>query len=412
MTPPVNQCPSCLAVREHRVFYEQPHVPVHSCLLIDNRDEAVSFPRGDIRLSICEQCGFIWNSAFDPALMNYAGEYEETQNYSATFRRFQSRLIKKLVQRHQLYGKRILEIGCGKGEFLVELCCEGNNVGIGFDPGFQQDRIDAGAHGSVQFVKDYFSESYAGIQTDFACCRQTLEHIARPNEFLRCIRDAITSEDYVIHFQLPDTRRVLQEAAFWDVYYEHCSYFCPESLESLFRSVGFEVTNVSIEYDNQYLLLDALPARNAGKLLHESSDFATELGSLAERFAEQVESFRKHWRLRIDRFVANRQRVAVWGSGSKAVAFLNCINVGDAVKDVVDINPRKHGKYLPGTGHEIIGPESLVKLPPDIVIAMNPIYLEEIQAELDRRQVKATVISINEDIGPPGGQETCHIHAS
>ena len=44
----------------------------------------------------------------------------------------------------------------------------------------------------------------------------------------------------MVFFELPDTERVLTEAAFWDIYYEHCSYFTPGSLARLFRRTGFE----------------------------------------------------------------------------------------------------------------------------------------------------------------------------
>ncbi len=51
-----------------------------------------------------------------------------------------------------------------------------------------------------------------------------------------------------------------RRSAFWDVYYEHCSYFSLGSLARLFRSTGFEVTGLHVEYDDQYLLVEARPS--------------------------------------------------------------------------------------------------------------------------------------------------------
>jgi hypothetical protein len=51
---------------------------------------------------------------------------------------------------------------------------------------------------------------------------------------------------------------------------------------------------------------------------------------------------------------------------------------------VTDINPNRQGYFMPGTGHEIVPPSALAEIKPDLVIAMNRIYREEIQAELDR----------------------------
>ena len=61
---------------------------------------------------------------------------------------------------------------------------------------------------------------------------------------------------------------------------------------------------------------------------------------------------------------------------------------------VVDINPHKHGKFLAGSGREIVSPEFLREYQPDTVIAMNPIYLEEIQRDLDRLGVKAELSAV------------------
>ncbi|MCZ7663017.1 MAG: class I SAM-dependent methyltransferase [Thermoleophilia bacterium] len=104
---------------------------MHSCVLVDSREAALAFPQGDIRLELCGSCGFVQNSAFDPGLIDYFQEYEETQGYSATFEAFARGLAAALVARHDLRGKEILEIGCGKGEFLALLCELGGNRGLG-----------------------------------------------------------------------------------------------------------------------------------------------------------------------------------------------------------------------------------------------------------------------------------------
>ena len=76
--------------------------------------------------------------------------------------------------------------------------------------------------------------------------------------------------------------------------------------------------------------------------------------------------------------------VALWGSGSKAVSYLTTLGVTDEVQAVVDINPHKHGKFLAGTGHEIVSPSALRKLRPECVLVMNGIYTNEIRADLSR----------------------------
>ena len=104
------------------VFYEVKDIPVHSVLLMPTREKALTYPRGNIELGLCSQCGFISNLAFDPSLHEYSSKYEETQGFSATFNAFHKSLASSLIEQFNLRNKIVIEIGCGKGEFLTMLC--------------------------------------------------------------------------------------------------------------------------------------------------------------------------------------------------------------------------------------------------------------------------------------------------
>ena len=147
-------CPNC-KIPGMTVFYEIKKVPVHSVLLLTTRDEAVSYPTGDIALGFCESCGFISNVAFDPDLHEYSSRYEATQSYSPTFTAFATRLANRLIERHDLREKDIIEIGCGQGEFLIQLCELGENRGTGFDPAYLSERLTSPAKDRITFIADF-----------------------------------------------------------------------------------------------------------------------------------------------------------------------------------------------------------------------------------------------------------------
>ncbi|MBY0420865.1 MAG: hypothetical protein K2Q06_01080, partial [Parvularculaceae bacterium] len=118
-----------------RIFYEMSGAPTNSCILLATREEALAYPTGDIRLGFCDACGFVFNTAFDLLNTEYSGRYEETQAFSGVFNRFHKALAERLIERHDLHDKDVLEIGCGKGEFLMLLAELGGNRGVGIDPG-------------------------------------------------------------------------------------------------------------------------------------------------------------------------------------------------------------------------------------------------------------------------------------
>jgi hypothetical protein len=201
--------------------------------------------------------------------------------------------------------------------------------------------------------------------------------------------------DTVVLFELPDVQRVLDEVAFWDFYYEHCSYFSLGSLGRLFRRTGFEVVELSLEYDDQYLLVAARPSSipAVGEPLPEEDDL-DRLRAGVNGFVKGYDELVGGWRQRLTELTRSGGRAVIWGSGSKGVSFISNLALGEQLAAAVDINPHKWGKFMVGSQHEIVAPDALREIRPDLVVAMNPIYLDEIQAELDRVGVVAELRAV------------------
>jgi cyclopropane fatty-acyl-phospholipid synthase-like methyltransferase len=289
----------------------------------------------------------------------------------------------------------VLEIGSGKGEFLALVCELGGNRGVGIDPAFVEERLASSAADRMRFVKDLYGERYADLEADAIVCRHTLEHIGPVGEFMRLVRRTASQRPApVVLFELPDVGRVLREGAFWDVYYEHCSYFSPGSLARLFRASGFDVDELSLAYDDQYILIGGRPAESPRTRAHALEETVDELAGDVAHFRSSLEATARRWRDRIAAERADGRRTVIWGAGSKGVAFLVTLGVGDDVEAAVDINPFKQGMYLAGTGHEVRAPEELVAAPPDLVVVMNAIYLDEVRAQLHGLGLSAEVVAV------------------
>jgi SAM-dependent methyltransferase len=229
-----------------KTFYQVRDIPVHSVLLMRSQEQALNYPRRDLQLGFCPSCGFISNVLFDPSVHEYSTSYEETQGFSPTFNAFARQLAQRWVEEYELRGKTVLEIGCGKGEFLALLVELGVGKGIGIDPAFVPERLRTRAGGRLEFVQDFYGEKYAHLQADAICCRHTLEHIAPTGEFMETIRRTVGSrQDTLLLFEVPDMSRILNEVAFWDIYYEHCSYFTTGAIARLFGHAGFKVLELA-----------------------------------------------------------------------------------------------------------------------------------------------------------------------
>jgi SAM-dependent methyltransferase len=356
---------------------------------------ALDYPKREITLAHCPSCGFIFNSTFDPSLHEYSGRYEETQGFSATFRAFHQRLAETLIDQYDLRRKKIIEIGCGKGEFLSLLCELGNTYGVGFDPSYVDDRNHSPARHRMEFIADFYSEKYTTYDADFVCCKMTLEHIQPVQEFVSIVRRSIADRIHTkVFFQVPNAAKVLRDLAFWDIYYEHCSYFTEKSLRLLFERSGFDILETGFEYDDQYLTITAIPARGHSSSPHAGGE---NLSAEVRRFAQQCATRLTAWRRLLAQFRAHGRRVVLWGGGSKAVAFLTAVDTGDSVTYAVDINPFRTGTFLAGSGQEIVRPEFLLRYRPDVVIVMNPVYRNEIGAQLAEMNLSPRVLTVEDD---------------
>ena len=376
-------------------FYELRNVPAHSCLLLPTRKEALAFPRGDVELVFCHDCGFIGNARFDIALNQYSAAYEETQAFSPRFLKFLDEICRDQIQKFGLgLGVTALEIGCGKGEFITRLCELSGCNGIGIDPGYRPERNQSSALDRLTFIRDLYGPRYAHLEADYISCRHTLEHIAPVQEFMRLIRQTIGDRNADVFFELPDMERVLETGVFWDVYYEHCTYFTRGSLARLFRAEGFDVQNLYKAYDDQYLMIEAVPARGPTSPRLEQEDDLESTASLVKKFQSEVDHRLEDLTAAAERWKRSGKTVAIWGSGSKCVSLLCSLDLGDSLQAITDINPHKYGKYLAGSGWEITSPDALKALRPDAVIVMNSIYTEEIRHELATRGLQPELLAL------------------
>lgn len=373
----ISACPVCGADAER--FLVRERVPANQNMLLTSRDLARHVTRGTLSLHACINCGFVFNAAFREEFLDYGASYENTQTASDAFSSYLDERVARVIGQCAARLETAVEVGCGKGVFLSRLVeAAPGSTGYGFDTSYEGP--ESASDGQLRFFKHYFGAGYVAEPVDAVVCRHVIEHIADPVAFLRSLRSVLENPATTIFFETPCVDWILRNQVVWDFFYEHCSYFNPHSLERAFARAGFHVTGVRHVFNGQYLWLEAAPGTARREMPSDEGAVLQRCRAFADAQAAAV----KAW---IDRLIEMRRagKLAIWGAGAKGVTFAGLVDPnGELIDCVVDVNPRKQGCFIPGTGHPIVGPHDLAAREISAAVLMNPNYRSENEAILAR----------------------------
>jgi SAM-dependent methyltransferase len=363
-------CPVCKSSQWADILENRGAV-VHIGRLFATESEARNAPRGDILLSLCQECGYIGNRAYVPIENAFAPGYEVSLHHSGV-------------------SKTVLEVACGPGFFLRLMLERGCGAGIGVDPSLEREGKDVAGTKPISWIRDFYDERYAHLPVDLVICRQALHTMPDPRAFVESVRRAVENRPAVrVYFEVVNANNLFQKEIIWQLIYEYRSYFTENSLARLFRECGLQVLRVGPCYaDGQYLRIEGALASEevAGHPVSRRVGCREDLAGV-RRFADVFHNKVSYWRDRLHELRRAGRKVAAWGAAGRGITFLNLVDPEGAIRHVVEINPARQGKYIPGTGALVVAPESLVEYRPDVILLTNVTYANEIKLQVNRLEL-------------------------
>ena len=385
------RCVACLS-NDLTDFFEIKQLPVHVGMLHDSHEAAMSAPTGTVCLSYCHHCGLVHNQQFDQSLTHFAPGYEVGLQHSQVFRAFIEQVARRLIDKFDLRRKSLFEIGCGDGYFLRRICELGANQGVGIDPTVPAEHHDFCGDGSIQLIRDSFGEHQCNRVVDFICCLSVFEDIANPRQFLQQLHQMMDQRiDSAAYFEVFNAFRAFERAETWSIHYEQCNYFNEQSLRGLFERCGFEILDSGRCYQgDQYLFVEVRAVSTTDRVDRQMQRH--DLPPVVADFSATYQRTKREWSDRLSRLRQRGDRVVLWGSGGKGISFLNALDTQDLIRFVVDINPVKHGRFIPGSGQQIVPLSFLAEYKPDTIIITNSLYEQEMRQQAKELGVNADFI--------------------
>lgn len=406
-------CPACDGT-DLELTVDRPRLPAMQNYVHRSFDGARLAKVGSLTLAVCRDCGFGFNARFNPGLLDYDESYDNSVP-SAVMGTYYETIARHLYETYVRGNGLVVDVGCGKGTFLQTLTRLYPEVrGLGIDPSYEGPLEPTS---SLRFVREFFDAGQLTERPSLVICRHVLEHIGRPVDFLRSLRNATAAYPGVPFFlEVPDLTWILRNQAFWDFCYEHCNYFSAESLTRAVDAAGFQTLRTRAAFGDQYLWIEATNHRAAGDVSPTAIGLGSELCRTARLYDESETRLIEHSRGRLLALKREGWSTAVWGMATKGILFSYLVDPETRILDYcLDVNPNKQNGFAPVTAHRIQSPDVLASADGPrgklAVVVMNENYLPEIRERCRQLGVDAELFAADMSPRPHTGA-TSHRRAA
>jgi SAM-dependent methyltransferase len=369
------KCRSCRSERITDILFLG-NLPLPNKLL-SKPDEA--FKKYPLNLVWCVDCMLVQLSNTVPPEEMFL-DYPYLTSYSPELVAQAKELVGKVVTSHSFQANPlVVELGSNDG-YLLQFYKEHSFSVLGIDPSVRAAQ-EAQDIRNIPTRREFFTENMAielGSIADVIHANNVLAHVPDPNDFVAGMARLLKVNGTAI-VEVAYVKPMLDSGRFDQIYAEHVSYFSIASAEKLFLRHGLEVVRVdhisthggSLRFWLKHTGLHPNPpypelwASEAATY----KDFERKVSRAVVKLLDYLELKNKKGRT-----------IMGYGAAGKATTLLNyCIVPVSWMPYVTDESPHKIGKWIPGTGIQIVSPELWLSRNPDVTLQLAWNFFESIK---------------------------------
>ncbi|KJH66687.1 class I SAM-dependent methyltransferase [Chromobacterium violaceum] len=318
-----------------------------------------------VRLAL-RQCGGCGLVQLDAEPVPYWRDVIRAAGISPEMRDFRLEQFGGWLAEHGLTGRKVLEVGCGRGEYL-SLLAEAGADAYGVE--HLQASVDACRQAGLRMEQGFVDGPDARLAAgpfDGFMILNFLEHIPAAHRTLQGIA-ANLADGAVGMVEVPNFDMIIAKGLFAEFIPDHLFYFTERTLARLLEANGFEVLDCRAAW-HDYVLSATVRKRRPQDL----SALAACQGALRASFDDFLGRF-------------GEGKVAIWGAGHQALALISLMGIAGRIRYVLDSAPFKQGRYTPATHLPIVPPARLDDGEVDAVIVLAASYSAEVVRQIRAR---------------------------
>lgn len=337
-----------------------------------------------LKLHQCERCGLV---QFDCEPVAYYKDVIRSGGFTTTMVNLRRSQYRHFIDAYHLEGKKLIEAGCGQGEFLSVLS-EFPVKAYGIE--HRESLVSLAREKGLAVWKQFSDEgeilapsdgSAAGPYDGFLSFN-FLEHQPEPVKMLRCIADNL-SEEGVGLITVPSLEYILQYDGYYELIRDHLAYYTFDTLGFAVREAGFEVLEEEmVNRDTLSVIVRKKKKAKAGGQPGQGRKPAKvePYGLIQSRDAigREMEGL-------VRELKAQGKRLAIWGASHQGFTLASTTEIGRFAEYIIDSAPFKQGKYAPASHLPIVSPDHYGKNPVDAILIVAPGYTEEIAGTIQEK---------------------------
>ena len=364
-----------------------------------------------LKVLVCNYCWLVQTEDFVGANQMFSKDYAYYSSYSSTWLEHAKNYVNQVISKFYLdSSSNVIEVASNDG-YLLQYFKSKNISCFGIEP--SSGPAAAARQKGIEVIEGFFGESMANSLTnegrfaDLMLANNVLAHVPDINDFVKGF-SLLLKPQGVATFEFPHLLNLLKFNQFDTIYHEHYSYLSLIAVQSIFKLNGlsiFEVEELSTHGGSLRVFVQHNDtgrhqiSPKVKKLLEKEIFVGVNSLNYYKDFQYKVEKVKSDFLNFLIKAKKNGKKIVGYGAAAKGNTLINFSDIqNDLIDFIVDKNPVKQGKYMPGSRIPIRSEKWIKDEMPDYVVILPWNLKKEVICQLDyiRKWGGQFVISIPE----------------